>query len=164
MILGTILYINIRTKVLFINTDKVPDSKESSSAETIQNHSESNIVYQVLSSLLSNGASLKQIGILSFYNSQLQLIKSKLPESCTDLELLTIDKSQGRDKDCIIVSFVRSNSDGHVGNLVVDWRRINVLLTRAKSKLVMVGSLSTLKKVPILDELFTLLQGKSQIV
>lgn len=94
---------------------------------------------------------------MSFYNSQLSLIKSEIPELSNDLELLTIDKSQGRDKECIIVSFVRSNSQGNVGNLLQDWRRINVLITRAKSKLVLVGSKSTLRNVPILDQLLSLL-------
>ncbi len=107
---------------------------------------------------MSHGASLRQIGILSFYNSQIQLIKSEISDIHPDLELMTIDKSQGRDKDCIIVSFVRSNPDGNVGNLLQDWRRINVLLTRAKTKLIMIGSISTLGKVPILHQLFLMLK------
>jgi DNA replication ATP-dependent helicase Dna2 len=146
-----------RTKVLFVDTDTIPNSQESSSAETIQNSSECKIVCQILSNLLSHGATVKDIGVLSFYNSQLSLIKSEIPELSNDLELLTIDKSQGRDKECIIVSFVRSNSQGNVGNLLQDWRRINVLITRAKSKLVLVGSKSTLRNVPILDQLLSLL-------
>jgi DNA replication ATP-dependent helicase Dna2 len=158
-----LLNLLLRTKVIFINTDTIPHSQESSTAETIQNSTECKIVCQILANLLSHGASSKQIGILSFYNSQLQIIKSEIPEFCNDLELLTIDKSQGRDKECIIVSFVRSNTEGNGGNLLQDWRRINVLLTRAKRKLVLVGSKSTLRNVPILDQLLSLLQDQSQI-
>jgi DNA replication ATP-dependent helicase Dna2 len=51
---------------------------------------------------------------------------------------------QGRDKECIIVSLVRANDKGLVGDLLTDWRRINVAITRAKHKLVFFGSASTL--------------------
>jgi len=60
------------------------------------------------------------------------------------LEVSTIDRFQGRDKDAIIVSFVRSNPKGKVGRLIEDIRRLNVAVTRAKCKLIMVGSFSTL--------------------
>ena len=55
------------------------------------------------------------------------------------------DAVSGRDKECIIISFVRSNDEGNVGELLIDWRRINVALTRAKHKLIMIGSPSTLR-------------------
>ena len=45
-----------------------------------------------------------------------------------------------------MISFVRSNDAGHVGALLKDWRRINVAITRAKCKLIMIGSLETLSK------------------
>lgn len=60
------------------------------------------------------------------------------------MELHTADKFQGRDKEVVIVSFVRSNNDGQVGELLKDWRRVNVALTRARSKLVLIGSKQTL--------------------
>jgi DNA replication ATP-dependent helicase Dna2 len=60
------------------------------------------------------------------------------------LEISTIDRYQGRDKESIILSFVRSNDKGTVGRLLNDARRINVALTRAKSKLILVGSFKTL--------------------
>lgn len=60
------------------------------------------------------------------------------------LEISTVDKYQGRDKTAIALSFVRSNSKRRVGRLLSDTRRINVAVTRAKSKLIMVGSFDTL--------------------
>ena len=76
--------------------------------------------------------------------------------SVQDVELSTIDRYQGRDKSTVIISFVRSNPRGKTGRLLQDLRRLNVALTRAKHKLVMVGSFSTLSKGsdvlrPILD-------------
>ena len=61
------------------------------------------------------------------------------------LEISTIDRYQGRDKPVVILSFVRSNAGGKVGRLLQDKRRLNVALTRAKVKLIMLGSFSTLK-------------------
>lgn len=60
------------------------------------------------------------------------------------LEVSTVDRYQGRDKEAIVLSFVRSNTKGRVGRLLEDFRRLNVAVTRAKSKLVMIGSFRTL--------------------
>ena len=60
-----------------------------------------------------------------------------------DIEIETVDRYQGRDKPVIIMSLVRSNPEGSVGQLLQDLRRLNVAVTRAKSKLLLVGSRST---------------------
>jgi DNA replication ATP-dependent helicase Dna2 len=60
------------------------------------------------------------------------------------LEISTIDRYQGRDKRVIILSFVRSNEKKKVGRLLDDSRRLNVAVSRAKCKLIMVGSFSTI--------------------
>lgn len=60
------------------------------------------------------------------------------------LEISTIDRYQGRDKPAIVLSFVRSNHKHKVGRLLEDVRRLNVAVSRAKCKLVMIGSFSTL--------------------
>lgn len=85
-------------------------------------------------------------------------------DSSEGVEVLTIDKYQGRDKQCIIVSFVRSNTQGITGRLLTDWQRINVALTRAKHKMILLGSCATLKSVPILDAMISLLRSQGQIM
>ena len=69
------------------------------------------------------------------------------------IEALTVDKYQGRDKPCIILSFVRSNGQGNAGRLLSDWQRINVALTRAKHKLLLVGCAECLRSLPLLGAL-----------
>ena len=70
------------------------------------------------------------------------------------IEALTIDRYQGRDKTCIVLSLVRSNADGRAGRLLRDRERINVALTRAKHKLIMVGCADVLRaSTPVLGEL-----------
>jgi DNA replication ATP-dependent helicase Dna2 len=67
------------------------------------------------------------------------------------IEALTIDRAQGRDVDVVVVSFARANERRDPGSLLADARRLNVALTRARGKLVLVGCGRTLVKSPVLD-------------
>lgn len=60
----------------------------------------------------------EQIGIISLYKQQVKLL-SHLLEDKKGIEILTADKSQGRDKDCIIISLVRSNEAGNVSSCLI---------------------------------------------
>ncbi|CDF41218.1 unnamed protein product [Chondrus crispus] len=80
-----------------------------------------------------------------------------------DTNVYTIDQYQGRDSDCVIVSFVRCS--GSVGPLLKDWRRVNVALTRAKQKLILVGCSKTLAKGShFLRGMITLLENTQSVV
>ena len=81
-----------------------------------------------------------------------------------DVEIMTVDKCQGRDKAVILMSLVRSNQDQQAGSLLADWRRINVALTRAQRKLVMVGSAQTVSSVPLLRQLVQLCRDKAWVL
>lgn len=63
---------------------------------------------------------------------QVALMQQQAKQRWPTLEVLTIDKYQGRDKDAILLSLVRSNSACNAGRLLLDWRRFNVAVTRAK--------------------------------
>lgn len=69
------------------------------------------------------------------------------------IECLTVDKCQGRDRDAVLLSLCRSNPVGDAGRPLADWRRVNVAVTRAKAKLVVIGDASTVRSVPIMAEL-----------
>jgi len=94
------------------------------------------------------------IGIVTPYSSQVALIKSLMAadaefrslaiKSSTVIEVQSVDGYQGRERDLIIFSAVRSNRQGRLGFLT-DWRRMNVALTRAKSALVVFGDMETLR-------------------
>eukprot|EP00904_Undaria_pinnatifida_P014250 jgi/Undpi1/9956/HiC_scaffold_28.g12410.m1 len=109
------------------------------------------------------GFDLGEVGVISPYRSQVQLLQAELKPSYPSLEINTIDKYQGRDKEVIVVSFVRSNAEGTVGHLLRDWRRLNVALSRAKRKLVLVGSLRTLSSCAILSSLAGILKTRGWV-
>ena len=65
----------------------------------------------------------------------------------------TIDGFQGQERDVVFISLVRSNDDGKIGFLS-DLRRMNVAMTRARMKLVIIGSAATLTRYPFYEKLF----------
>ncbi|KIY67509.1 Dna2-domain-containing protein [Cylindrobasidium torrendii FP15055 ss-10] len=149
-------------KAVFVDTDlaSAPDSRV---GDLVQNEGEASLVAQTVNTLLRSGLKPDQIGVISLYRQQLKVIGQKLnhPEG---LEMLTADRSQGRDKDCIVISMVRSNDDGYVGELVKDWRRINVSFTRAKAKLIIFGSRKTLSQEALLNEFCELMETRNWIL
>lgn len=101
-------------KAVFVDTDLVP-AQESKVGDLVQNEVEASLVYQVTETMLRSGVTPDQIGIISLYRQQVKLLTQMLHEH-KGIEVLTADRSQGRDKDCIIISMVRSNDDGSVSD------------------------------------------------
>jgi DNA replication ATP-dependent helicase Dna2 len=133
------------TKVAFINTDPLlPASREEAKGSRIVNPTEASIVTQLATALLTTGVPESAIGVMTHYRSQLSLLKHNL-RARGEIEMHTADRFQGRDKEVIILSLVRSNEARSIGELLKDWRRINVAFTRARTKLLVVGSRETLK-------------------
>ncbi|KFY14667.1 hypothetical protein V492_02475 [Pseudogymnoascus sp. VKM F-4246] len=133
------------TKACFVNTDTlVPRPREEAKGNRIVNPTEATVCSQLVQALLSVGVPGTEIGVMTHYRSQLALLKHNL-RSHQEVEMHTCDRFQGRDKEVVVISLVRSNEAGGIGELLRDWRRINVAFTRAKTKLLVVGSGSTLK-------------------
>lgn len=97
---------------VFVDTDNVP-AHDSRVGDLVENQIEARLVHQVTECLLECGVQQHQIGVISLYRQQLKLL-SYLLHDRKELEILTADRSQGRDKDCIIISMVRSNDEGQV--------------------------------------------------
>ncbi|MCJ1248384.1 Tripartite DNA replication factor [Trapelia coarctata] len=143
-------------KVAFVNTDPLlPLSRETAKGSRITNPIEATFTTQLVESLLTVGVAAADIGVITLYRSQLALLKQHLRSKSTAasavkaasaVEMHTADKFQGRDKEVIVLSLVRSNDAANVGDLLKDWRRVNVALTRARTKLIIVGSWDTMRK------------------
>jgi len=110
-----------------------------------ENPTEAGWVVKILMNLLEPGDLLiSDIGIVTPYAGQVRAIRDNLTESLQGVEVRTVDGYQGREKDVIIFSCVRSNKDGNVGFLS-DSRRLNVAITRARRGLVVIGNPDTLR-------------------
>ncbi|KAM3450232.1 hypothetical protein MY3296_006235 [Beauveria thailandica] len=132
------------SRVRFVNTDTIqPIVREEAHGKRIVNSAEIRIVSQLVESFLTVGVPASEIGVMTHYRSQLSLLKDKL-KGYPGVEMHTTDRFQGRDKEVIVLSLVRSNDACNIGELLRDWRRINVAFTRAKTKLLVIGSKGTL--------------------
>ncbi|KAL7342171.1 AAA domain-containing protein [Rhodotorula toruloides] len=147
--------------VIFIDTDALP-ARERRNGSLIDNPSEAVLVKKTVSALAASGVDEEDIGVISLYRQQIKLLSRQL-SSHPDVEILTADRSQGRDKECIVLSLVRSNTTGNAGDLLKDWRRVNVCLTRAKSKLVIFGSRSTISHVQLMADFVRLVDAKGWV-
>lgn len=148
-------------KACFVNTDAlIPQSREVlENGSRMTNPVEATIATQLVESLVTVGIKSTDIGVITPYRSQLALVRQSLRHR-SGVEMHTADKFQGRDKEVVILSLVHSNESQTVGELLKDWRRINVALTRARTKLLILGSKGTLVGNELLKGLVTLMEGR----
>jgi DNA replication ATP-dependent helicase Dna2 len=108
----SISFFNGSRNVVFLDTYNVP-ARETRQGDIQQNNVEATLVQHCVEGLLACGITQDQIGVISPYRSQLKVLTHLLRHR-RDIETHTVDKYQGRDKDIIIISFVRSNDAQHV--------------------------------------------------
>ncbi len=93
------------------------------------------------------------IAVVSPYKQQVELLKERVQQSpalelyLNNISVNTIDSFQGQERDIVYISLTRSNADGIIGFLS-DIRRMNVAMTRARKKLVVIGDSATLSILP----------------
>ncbi|KAF4676716.1 hypothetical protein FOL47_005433 [Perkinsus chesapeaki] len=126
----------------------LPDSDEVRQGVGRSNPGEALLIGRLLQELMSAlGEKAKAllpdgVGVISPYKQQVALLKRNLSYGAHDgddwLEVGTVDSFQGREKDVIVVSTVRSSASSGIG-FVADMRRLNVSITRAKRALWIVG-------------------------
>lgn len=148
-------------KACFVNTDPLlPLSREVlENGSRYINPTEATLATQLVETFLTTGIRPTDIGVITPYRSQLALIKQSLRHR-SGVEMHTADKFQGRDKEVVILSLVHSNESNTVGELLKDWRRINVALTRARTKLLILASKSTMLGNEFLKDLVRLMDGR----
>ena len=104
------------------------------------NSGETNLVQKIMGVI---GNEFSSIGVVSPYSVQVKYLRDVLKEVISEKDIQTIDGFQGQERELIIISLVRSNSEGKIGFLQ-DYRRMNVALTRAKKKLIVIGDSATI--------------------
>ncbi len=107
------------------------------------------------------------IGIISPYKAQVQYLRAKIRSNAalrpfrSLLTVNTVDGFQGQERDVIFISLVRANEKGEIGFLR-DLRRMNVAITRAKMKLVILGDAPTLKRHTFYKRLLEYITAQNQ--
>ncbi len=125
------------------------------------------------------------IGITTPYRTQVMKIRTKFQKhlldfltnelglDVTDKELKaleqslmieTVDRFQGREKEIMIISLVDSNPEGKISELLQDDRRLNVAITRARCKLIIIGNLTMLSKLPFYRRLTEYLEKNGTLI
>ena len=99
------------------------------------------------------------VGIISPYRAQVQYLRSQLKKKeffkpfRSLISVNTVDGFQGQERDVILISLVRSNDEGQIGFLR-DLRRMNVAITRARMKLIILGNAETMTRHPFYKKLY----------
>jgi ATP-dependent RNA/DNA helicase IGHMBP2 len=120
------------------------DDKMSADEESKANDGEANLVCRHVEDLIRSNVKPEEIAVITPYNLQMELIRAKLHSKYPQVEVKSVDGFQGREKEAIVISMVRSNSRGEVGFLA-DRRRINVAITRARRHLCVICDSQTCK-------------------
>jgi ATP-dependent RNA/DNA helicase IGHMBP2 len=110
------------------------------------------------------GETFPSIAVIAPYKQQIQVLAEQLshvPELQpyrAQIAVNTVDSFQGQERDVVYISMTRSNSEGIIGFLA-DIRRMNVAMTRARKKLVVVGDSATLAQFPFYADFITYVEG-----
>ena len=104
------------------------------------------------------------VGIISPYRAQVQYLRRLLMKReyfkpfRRQISVNTVDGFQGQERDIIVISMVRANDEGQIGFLR-DLRRMNVAITRARMKLIILGDVPTLTRHPFYRQLWQYIEG-----
>ncbi|KAL8263801.1 hypothetical protein R6Q59_021931 [Mikania micrantha] len=133
----------------------------SASGTSYLNRTEAANVEKIVTTFLRSGVVPSQIGVITPYEGQRAYIVNYMSRNGAlrqqlykDIEVASVDSFQGREKDYIILSCVRSNEHQGIGFLN-DPRRLNVALTRARYGIVILGNPKVLSKQPLWNGLLT---------
>jgi len=107
------------------------------------------------------------VGIISPYRAQVQYLRQMVKKQeffkpyRRFISINTVDGFQGQERDIIMISLVRANDDGQIGFLR-DLRRMNVAITRARMKLMILGDTSTLTRHPFYRKLYHFIEKRQK--
>ena len=126
------------------------DEEVEPEGESRFNPQEADLAARKVRALLKHGVRPEDIAVIAPYSAQVRRLRELLP--IAGLEIDSVDGFQGREKEAVVVSLVRSNRDNDIGFLG-DVRRMNVALTRARRALLVIGDSATLGAHPFYQRL-----------
>ncbi len=146
-----------KRSVTFLRTDKVILQLKLKERQRFKykNFIEAAICAMIIDNFKHCGVEASSITIITPFLDQQLLLKNHLSQYGVK-QVLTIDKSQGIDCDIVIISCTKQTADK--GVLLKDLKRLNVAITRAKKKLIIIGTEKYLKEIKPLDKIIEKLQ------
>jgi hypothetical protein len=142
------------TPVQFIDTAGASyDEELEEDTESRLNREEAKLAAAKVRQLLDAGLVPAQVAVIAPYRAQVRFLRDLLAD-VPGLEIDSVDGFQGREKEAVVLTLVRSNAEGEIGFLG-DVRRTNVALTRARRKLVVIGDSATLSNHPFYQRMLT---------
>lgn len=143
--------LNCDQMIAFLDTCGMEVAEHSKKDSTsVQNEMEADLVAEIVEQVKRTGIDLKEAAVITPYQDQVELIDRLVNNE--KLEIDTVDGFQGREKEIIIFSLVRNNERNQIGFLK-DVRRLNVSLTRAKKKLIIIGDSNTVTSHQVYNNL-----------
>jgi predicted DNA helicase len=139
--------------IVFLDTFNMEAEERSLNASnSYDNPVEAEIVLDIIDRAVKLSIEQKDIAVISPYKDQVDFLNQH--NHFNDVEIDTVDAFQGREKEMIIFTAVRSNKENNIGFLR-DLRRLNVSLTRAKKKLIIIADSSTICSIEAYNNLLT---------
>ncbi|PFX24396.1 DNA-binding protein SMUBP-2 [Stylophora pistillata] len=126
------------------------------------NEGEADIVAAHVMALTTAGLQPSDIAVIAPYNLQVELLRLRLSSKYPALEIKSVDGFQGREKEAVVISLVRSNEKGEVGFLA-EHRRINVAITRARRHLAVVVDSETVSHDYFLKSLMEYMSSAGEV-
>ena len=184
---------SIENSLLFLSTDNLDNAMETTCDLGLYNPGEGDIVHKICKHFqriqFSDDHQIQDqspkydkhaltIGVIAPYRAQVMHLRNKLSSSETNvyIDVNTVDQFQGQDKDIIIYSCTRStpqkihiSGEGSTrehkgrGDIMCDKRRLNVAITRAKSKLVVLGNARALQTYDPFKNMLNFLQENGNV-
>ncbi len=145
--------------VVLVDTGGKMAERSRTGSTSKENQGEAVLASEFAKRYVSSGIDPSDIGMITPYDDQTDLINKKIDEE--GIEIDTVDGFQGREKEVIILSLTRSNETDNIGFLK-DLRRLNVSLTRARRKLIVIGDRNTLSTHPVYEKLFDYIEKEGK--
>jgi predicted DNA helicase len=147
--------------LVFVDTSGIDaPERQRAGSHSRENPREATIVTQLAADLIDAGVAPDQIAVIAPYDDQVDRLEQKV---AAGVEVDTVDGFQGREKEVVLVSLVRSNDRGEIGFLD-EPRRFNVAVTRAKRKVVVVGDTNTVTSGDVFDAVVRYAEDEGSIV
>jgi predicted DNA helicase len=121
------------------------DEQAEDEGDSRLNPQEAQLVLRQIDQLLAAEVPPEHIAVIAPYAAQVRHLRELI--TAEEIEINSVDGFQGREKEAIIISLVRSNYEGNIGFLS-ETRRMNVALTRARRKLIVIGDSATITAHP----------------